>query len=69
LFHTPVKSSNLKSVAYENVILEVTFQDNRTYQYYDVEVDKYNSLLNASSKGSYLDKHIKKGGYRYKRVR
>lgn len=69
MVHTPVNSSNLKSVGYENKTLEIAFKNNTVYQYFDVEINKYRELLNASSKGTYLDRYIKKGGYRYLKIK
>lgn len=55
-----VQSSNLRSVGYENGILEVEFrQGSRIYQYYDVPESVYEALVNASSKGKYLRYKIK----------
>ena len=63
----PVSSSNLKSVGYENGILEVEFHSGGIYQYYGVPASVYNALMNASSKGSYLAAKVK-GHYEYMRI-
>ncbi|WP_417854921.1 KTSC domain-containing protein [Xanthomarina gelatinilytica] len=65
-----VNSSNLASVGYDSDsnILEVEFLKGGIYQYYDVPESEYNSLMNASSHGSYFDLNIKKGGYRYSKI-
>lgn len=67
---TPVSSSNLASVGYDENIntLEIKFHSGRIYQYYNVPVNIYNGLMNASSKGTYFDRYIKKSGYRYRKV-
>jgi len=65
---TPVSSSNLVSVGYENGTLEVEFKDG-IYQYHNVPESLYRGLMSASSKGSYLDQHIKKAGFSYTKIR
>ena len=68
---TPVSSSNLASVGYdpENMILEIEFQLGGVYQYFNVPESGYNRLMKADSHGKYFDAHIKKGGYRYRKIR
>lgn len=63
----PVSSSKLKSVGYENGILEVEFHSGGIYQYYGVPASVYNALMNASSKGGYLATMVK-GHYEYSRI-
>jgi len=65
-----VRSSNLKSVGYEELakILEIEFHDGRIYQYFDVPSTIYQGLISASSKGTYLDRIIKKGPYQYQQI-
>lgn len=69
--YTPVVSSNLRGVDYDeiNSTLDVTFTNGYVYRYYNVPISKYYGLLNAYSKGSYLHNYIIDGGYRYKRLR
>jgi hypothetical protein len=71
MHRTFVSSTNLKSVGYdpETHTLEVEFHDGAVYQYFRVPQHVYMSLMNASSKGGYLDDHIKKGQYRYRKIR
>lgn len=66
-----VSSSNLASVGYdpENKILEIEFQNDSIYQYFNVPSNIYSGLMSAASHGRYFDAYIKKGGYRYKQVR
>jgi hypothetical protein len=66
----PVSSSNLASVGYdpELRILEVEFLNRSVYQYLNVPSYVYSGLMGASSHGSYLDSHVKKAGYPYRRV-
>lgn len=65
-----VKSSNLKAVGYdeEKRILYVDFLNGAKYQYFDVPRFLFEELLKADSKGSYLDRRIKKGHYKYQKV-
>ena len=62
-----VSSSNLKSVGYENGILEVEFHGGGIYQYYGVPENVYYALMAASSKGRYLE-NVVKGHYQYRRI-
>jgi len=68
MFMTHVNSSNLVAVGYDSSssTLRIEFH-NGTYDYYDVPTNIYQSLLNASSKGSYHASYIK-DVYRYRRV-
>ena len=65
----PVSSSNLAEVGYDcpTETLEVCFKSGRTYQYFDVPENIYDSLKTAESPGGYLNREIK-GKYRYARV-
>lgn len=66
----PVTSGNCASVGYDvtTSILEVEFRRGGVYQYFDVPASEHAALLAASSVGGYLDAHIKKAGYRYKKL-
>lgn len=68
---TPVTSSNLKAIGYDpgNQILQIAFKNGGTYDYYNVPESVYNGLMAASSHGSYFDSHIKKGPYKFKKLR
>ena len=68
---THVTSSNLRSVGYDpqSSALEVEFLDGSIYEYSSVPESRYSGLMAASSKGSYFDSYIKKGGYRYRQIR
>ncbi len=61
----PVQSSNLSSVGYdaETLTLEIEFHRSGIYQYFGVSPEIYEGLINASSKGTYFNQVIKKGGY------
>lgn len=64
---TPVQSSNIHSVGFENGVLEIQFHSGGLYQYFDVPSSIHAGLMAASSKGSYFVQHIR-GHYRYARV-
>ena len=66
---TPVNSSNINSIGYDpsSETLEVQFNDGSVYQYFEVAIYDYDGLLNASSKGKYLNQYIK-GTYEFERV-
>lgn len=70
LQHEPVVSSNIKSIGYSPTFqrLEVRFSTGALYEYEEVPQSVYESLLNAESKGSYFNRTIRKGGYRYRKV-
>ncbi|MDQ3374333.1 MAG: KTSC domain-containing protein [Acidobacteriota bacterium] len=65
-----VSSSNLESVGYDSKdeILEIKFHNGGIYQYSNVPFEKYESLMSASSKGSYFARFIK-DRYRYRKIR
>lgn len=54
-----VSSSRIKSVGWENNLLEIEFHDGAIYQYFNVSSSEYFSFINSSSLGhalSILDK-------------
>jgi len=63
----PVSSSNIHSIGYDNSNLYVRFNSGATYRYINVPENLYKNLMNASSKGSYLDSYIK-GAYSYQKI-
>ena len=65
---TPVKSSNIISVGYDETTssLYVNYPSG-TYKYDDVEKSVYESLLTSPSKGRFINENIK-GQYNYSRV-
>ncbi|MBI5446565.1 MAG: KTSC domain-containing protein [Deltaproteobacteria bacterium] len=67
---TPVQSSNLASVGYDEATatLEVEFQGSGVYQYFGVAAFVFEGLMSAGSKGSYFDQHVRRAGYPYHRV-
>jgi hypothetical protein len=46
----------------------VEFLSGAVYQYFGVPESVYEGLLNAPSKGRYLDQFVKKAGYSYARI-
>lgn len=64
---TPVRSSNIASIGWENGTLEVAFHDGGVYQYSGIPESVYRAFLNAYSKGSYFHQHIK-DRYPYREV-
>lgn len=66
-----VSSSNLSSVGYDPAAatLEIEFLGGGVYQYFNVPAHVYSGLMSAGSHGRYFDAHIKKAGYRYRRIR
>ncbi len=67
---TPVRSSNLASVEYDenSRTLYVSFRNGRLYKYSGVSLQIYKGLMSTSSKGQYFDRYIVKAGYSYQRV-
>ena len=60
---TPVKSSNIESVGYDelNLTLHVEFKNGKTFAYKNVYANEYNELLNADSVGKHFNQFIKHG--------
>lgn len=59
--HTPVESSNVKSIGYdpESQTLEVAFASGGIYRYANVPAVEHHNLMAASSKGGFLAARIK----------
>jgi len=57
----PLESSSLASVGYDagRQVLEVEFLNGGVYEYDDVPQETYHALLEADSKGRYLNAEIK----------
>ncbi|WP_197037195.1 KTSC domain-containing protein [Flavobacterium sp. ZB4P23] len=66
----PVASSNIASVGYdaENNILEIEFHHGAVYQYFDVQEDVYEELMNVPSQGVYFTHEIKEK-YSYNKIK
>lgn len=62
-------SSNIRSARYDDEaqVLEITFHNGGTYEYYGVSERTAEEFERAGSKGGYLAASIK-GQYRYSRV-
>ncbi|MET1033176.1 MAG: non-canonical purine NTP pyrophosphatase [Candidatus Saccharimonadales bacterium] len=65
----PVESSDIVSIGYDepNRILEIEFQNNRIYQYLEVEPEIHAQLMRADSYGQFFSTFITRR-YRYKKV-
>jgi KTSC domain-containing protein len=66
----PVSSTELASIGYEeaNSVLEVEFRKGGVYRYFEVPVEVFKELMAAPSKGSYFNRVIRGGNYRYSRM-
>ena len=64
-----VASSNVSSIGYDSITqtLEVEFLSGRVYQYYGVPDHLHEQIMQASSKGQFLNYYIK-NSYPYSRV-
>ena len=64
-----VASSNIASIGYDagTETLEVEFLSGSIYQYYNVPQNMYDQLMQAGSKGRFLNTYIK-NAYPYSRV-
>ncbi len=62
-----VASTNVEAVGYDAAAreLHVRFLSGETYVYRDVDEYIFHDLLNAPSKGSYINRTLKGGGYTY----
>lgn len=69
MYRTPVTSSNIRSIGYDQIlsILEVEFTSGDIYQYFDVPKNLYQQFLNTSSHGQFLNDIIRYD-YRYQKV-
>ena len=64
-----VASTNVASVGYDEATetLEVEFLNGSIYQYYNVQLSLYEQMMQAGSKGKFLNIYIK-NAYPYSRV-
>lgn len=64
-----VSSTNVAGIGYDDTsaTLEVHFTSGAIYQYFNVPRYTYDAFMNSSSKGQYLNQHIK-NAYRYMRL-
>ena len=56
---TPVKSSNVASVGYDESGLRVQFKDGASYLYKGVPAETYANLMSADSIGKFLASEIR----------
>jgi len=63
---TPVKSSNVASVGYDEAAktLEVQFLSGAVYQYPGVEPQTHTDLMGADSIGKFVSQNIVKAGFK-----
>ena len=66
----PVSSTNISSIGYDpqSATLEVEFTTGNVYQYFNVPEHLHQQFLNSSSRGQFLNEHIRYN-YRYQKVR
>lgn len=66
---TPVSSSNLRSVGYDEEAgtLEIEFHSGGVYEYYGVPEERFRELLQADSRGRYFHDHIRTE-YEYRQI-
>lgn len=65
-----VSSSAVFGVGYDKATrtLEIEFRSGRVYQYHDVRPRIVEQLMNASSKGRFMNAHIR-NSFRFTRIR
>lgn len=65
----PVDSSNIAEIGYDpdSATLEVLFNNESLYQYFDVPETVYEEFLAADSKGKYFNANIR-NSYRYDKL-
>lgn len=66
----PVASSNVAAVGYDSDrrILRLRFHNGTLYEYSGVPETVYWTLMNAPSKGSFVNDNIKTGAYPYRQI-
>jgi hypothetical protein len=68
IIFTPVESSNIISVGYDETTSSMYVKyPSGIYKYDDVDKSVYESLLTSTSKGRFMNENIK-GQYNYSRV-
>ena len=70
LIRASVHSRSLKAIGYNTATqtLEVEFLNGHVYSYAGVPTAVHAGLMSAASHGTYLDAHVKKGGYRFTKL-
>ncbi|NNB94080.1 KTSC domain-containing protein [Corallococcus exiguus] len=61
MHRVPVTSKNIRSIGYDSATstLEIEFNDFSIYTYSGVPLSLHAGLMQATSKGSFLAKHVK----------
>jgi hypothetical protein len=69
---TPVQSSNIASVGFDDGVMEVEFTNGRVYRYVGVPSDIYQRVMfgldDDASVGKRFNKLIRQGGFLYEEV-
>jgi hypothetical protein len=65
---TPVASSNIAAVGYENGDLYIAFRNGTVYRYFGVPQTVYTALMSAPSHGRFLNTYVR-DFYPYQRLR
>jgi hypothetical protein len=67
---TPVKSSNVDSVGYDetNRVLEIGFKSGGIYQYSGVEPQTHLDLMGAESIGKFVNQNIVRAGFKSRKM-
>jgi len=55
----PLRSSHIKSVGYDNGVMELEFHNGKRYRYSDVAPNVYSLLTRAPSAGEFFHKFVK----------
>ena len=60
--HRALKSSRIKSVTYyeDESTMEIRFNNNSTYEYFNVPRMIYTALVTSKSPGTYFEQNVKK---------
>jgi len=66
---TPVTSTNIRAIGYDSdrQTLEIEFNYGAVYQYAGVPQEEHEGMMNAGSKGQYLNSNIK-GRYPFEKL-
>ena len=68
MIRTPVKSTSIKAVGYDNGQLEVEFASGQVYRYADVPADVHAALMGGESIGRGFQSLIRGGGFSTEKV-
>lgn len=59
MIRTPVKSSNIASIGWNEFVLQVEFNNGSVYEYMDVPYQVFQDLLSADSVGKHFNMFVK----------